>query len=231
MQQKIDQLRDHVILCGFGRMGTITARMLTEKGADVVVVEFNESVRAELDAAGMLYVLGDATEEETLIAVGLQRARALVSALAGDADNVYVTLTARGLSPTLHIVSRAEQPTTEAKLRRAGADRVICPQVIGATRVADILMRPHVVDFFEVAARGVDLELDEYTIGSDSVLKDVKLRDSGLRQKTGAMVVVVKRSDGTSVFQPGPDEVLREGDQLILVGRAGTSARLDSLNA
>ena len=230
VQSRIDKLADHVILCGFGRMGAMAAAKLRDQGAEVVVVETRKALRLDIESAGLPYVIGDATEEETLQAAGLMKAQSLVAALPTDADNVFVTLTARGLRPDLHIVARAEQPATEVKLRRAGADRVICPQVIGATRIADILTRPNVVDFFEVAARGVELELDEYRVGPQCALRDRTLRDAALRQETGAMVVAIKRADGTSVLQPGPDEVIREGDLLILIGRAGTSTRLDRLN-
>jgi voltage-gated potassium channel len=231
VQSRIDQLSGHVILCGFGRMGAMAAGKLKTRGTEVVVVESRKRALPELEAAGVLHVIGDATEEVTLQAAGLARATSLVSTLPTDADNVFVTLTARGLRPELHIVARAEQPSTEVKLRRAGADRVICPQVIGATRVADILTRPNVVDFFEVAARGVELEMDEYRVESGSVLQGRTLRDAALRQQTGAMVVAIKRADGTSVLQPGPEEVIQQGDLLILIGRAGTSGRLDELNS
>ena len=230
VQSRIDQLSGHAILCGFGRMGAMAAGKIKERGAEVVVVEAKKNIRPEIESAGLLYVTGDATEEETLQAAGLMRADSLVSVLPTDADNVFVALTARGLRPDLHIVARAEQPSTEVKLRRAGADRVICPQVIGATRIADILTRPNVVDFFEVAARGVELEMDEYRVGPQSALRDATLREAALRQRTGAMVVAIKRADGTSVLQPGPDEVIQERDLLILIGRSGTSTRLDELN-
>lgn len=230
VQAKIDQLEGHVILCGFGRMGALAARKLKDNGAQVVVIENRKASRPDLEAAGMLYVIGDATEEETLKTAGLMRAGSLVTILATDADNVFVALTVRGLRPNLQIISRAEQPGTEVKLRRAGANRVICPQIIGATRIADVLTRPNVVDFFEVAARGVDLELDEYRVGPGSPLRDTTLRDSDLRRRTGAMVVAIRRADGTSHFHPEPDELIREGDLLVLIGQAGTSLRVDELN-
>lgn len=229
VQNKIDKLGGHTILCGYGRMGAMTAERLQASGRTVVVIERDKDHGPELDAAKLLYVVGDATEEETLHDAGLERAEALVTTLPSDSDNVFVTLTARGLRPDLRIVCRAEQPATEAKLHRAGADRVICPQIIGAKRIADILTRPHLVDFFEVAVQGVDLELAEYVVEPDSALCDVVLRDSRLRQRTGAMVVAIKRGDGTTVFQPEPEVVFRAGDQLILIGKSGTSERVEAL--
>lgn len=230
LQSKIEQLSGHTVLCGYGRMGALTATMLKQEGASVVVVENKKTMRPDLEAANLLYVIGDATEEETLQAAGLMRAGSLVAALPGDADNVYVALTARSLRPDLQIVTRAEQSTTEHKLRRAGANRVVCPQVIGAKRIVDTLLRPQVVDFFDVAARGVELEMDAYRVGPASVLCNSTLRESMLRQRTGAMVAAITRADGTSLFHPDPDETIREGDQLILIGRAGTFSRLKTLN-
>jgi len=230
VQSKIDHLSGHAILCGFGRMGAMAVDKLKDRGTEVVVVERKAALQPEIDSLDLLYVIGDATEEATLQAAGLQQARALVTVLPTDADNVFVTLTARGLHQNLHIVARAEQPRTEAKLRSAGADRVICPQVIGARRIADILTRPNVVDFFEIAARGVELEMDEYRVERGSVLEGKTLRDAALRQATGAMVVAIMRAEGTSVYQPGPEEVIRTGDTLILIGRTGSSTRLEQFN-
>ncbi|MFQ5490842.1 MAG: potassium channel family protein [Phycisphaerae bacterium] len=231
VQIKIDNLNGHTIMCGYGRMGAMTAERLVADGKTVVVLERDKDHGAELDAAKLLYLFGDATEEDVLRSAGLERAAALVTTLPSDADNLFITLTARGLRSDLYIVSRSELPSTEAKLHRAGADRVICPQIIGAKRIADILTRPHVVDFFEVAAQGVELEMAEYSVKTGSALCDVVLRDSRLRQRTGAMVVAIKRPDGSTVFQPEPDVVFRTGDQLILVGKSGTSERLESLDA
>lgn len=230
VKSKIEHLEGHTVLCGFGRMGAMAADLLSQDRTPIVVVEAKKVARAELEQAGFLYVIGDATEEETLKAAGLMRATSLISALPGDADNVYVALTARSLRPDLHIVARAEQPAAEHKLRRAGANRVVCPQIIGAKRIADILLRPHVVDFFDVAARGVELEMDAYRVVPGSSLCGTTLRGAELRQRTGAMVVAITRADGTTLFHPEPDEVIRAEDQLILIGRTGTSSRLAELN-
>jgi voltage-gated potassium channel len=230
VQARIDRLEGHVILCGFGRMGSMAAERLKQAGCPIVVVENSKAMREDLDAAGFLYVIGDAAEEETLLLAGLMRAGSLVSALPADADNVFVTLTARGLRPDLQIVARAEQLTAEVKLRRAGADRVICPKAIGAKRFADILTRPNVVDFFEVAAEGVELEMHEYRVGPGSKLCDATLRKLELRQQADAMVVAIKRANGTWVLHPDPDQVIQTGDLLVLIGRAGTSTRLQALD-
>lgn len=231
MEKTIEHLKEHVILCGYGRMGSLVADELRQRDVPVVVVEKDRTLEDDLREDHLPFVIGDATEEEALLDAGLQRARGLVIALPSDADNVYIALTAHTLCPALTIVARAEQPSTEAKLTRAGATRVICPQVIGAIKVANILTRPTVVDFMEVASKGVDLELDEYEIGEQSPLVGRSLRDSGVRRKTGAIVVAIKRADGEALVGPNPDAHLEAKDTLILVGPAGVSSRLDAIEA
>ena len=229
MDKAIEHLSGHVIMCGYGRMGALVIRELRERGIPVVVVEKERTLEPDLRDAQVPFVIGDATEEDTLLQAGLKRASALVIVLRSDADNVYITLTAHTLCPNLVIVARAEQPTTEAKLTRAGATRVVCPQVIGATKVANILTRPTVVDFVEVANKGVDLELDEYEVSDQSPLVGRSLRDSHVRRKTGAIVIAIKRADGEALVNPDPDAHLEAKDTLILVGPAGVSSRLDKI--
>ena len=210
-------------------MGAAVVRDLRARGVALVVVDHSSDKTSELDEEGILYVLGDATEEETLLRAGLPRAKGLVALLGGDAQNVYVTLTARGLRDRMTIVARAESPGTEAKLRRAGADRVIAPQALGAQRVVNVLTRPHVVDFVELAAKGVDIEMDQYEIAADSPLCGRTLRSSRLRRQTQAMVVAIRHADGRTVYSPDPDEAIREGDILVLLRPTGEAPDLDSL--
>jgi voltage-gated potassium channel len=231
VEAKIKDLKDHVILCGYGRMGQLAGAQLGARGVPVVVVEQDKEAGAQLLKANTLFVIGDATDEETLLRAGLMKARSLVALLPHDADNVFITLTAHTLRPDLKIISRGEQPATERKLLRAGATRVICPQIMGATRITDVITRPFVVDFVEVANKGVDLELDEYVISDQSVLCDVSLKDSLLRQKTGAMVVAIKRADGETLLNPQPETALKAHDTLIIVGQAGVSERLAQIEA
>jgi voltage-gated potassium channel len=230
VEATIRQLKDHVILCGYGHMGSLAVDELMAREVPVVVVESNKETEGDLMKAKTLYVMGDATEEETLMQAGLMRAKALVATLPHDTDNVFITVTAHTLRPDLQIIARAEQPKTESKLRRAGATRVICAQIMGATRITNVITRPFIVDFVEVANKGVDLEMDEYVVTSDSTLCGVSLRDSSLRQKTGAMVVAIKRADGKAVFSPAPETILQPRDTLIIVGQAGVSDRLNSLD-
>lgn len=231
MQSMIGQLRNHVVLCGYGRMGALVLGELRRRGLDVVVVESRREAEVELRDAHVPFVIGDATEEEVLLKAGIMHARCLICGLPHDADNVYITLSAHTLRPDLQIVSRAEHPTTEAKLKRAGAARVVCPQVVGANTIANVLTRPNVVDFFEIAHQGVQLEMDEYVIASKSPIAGKMLRESNLRQQNGAVVVAIKKADGKTLYSPSPDEKLMVGDTLIVVGPAGVANSLDQLDA
>lgn len=230
MHKKIEGLQDHTIVCGYGRMGSLIVEELQRKKIDVVVVESDPSKTVQLIEAGLAYVIGDATDEEILKQAGLLRAHALVISLPTDADNVYVTLTVHTLCPEVLIIARAEQLSTEIKLQRAGATRVVCPQVIGARKMANILTRPNVVDFVEVADQGFDLEIDEYRIGSGSPLVGKSLRDANVRDRTGATIVAIKREDGETLVSPDPTSVLAANDTLILVGSPGISDRLDRID-
>ncbi len=161
LQDRISQLSRHFIVCGYGRMGESVAKQLKQQGATVVVIDNNPDQTAKLEEEKCLYVLGDAAEEESLQRAGIMQARGLVAALPQDSANVFVVLTARGLREDLNISARAEQLSAQPKLLRAGANRVICPAVIGAMRVANIMLRPNVADFIEVTAQGVEFEVDE----------------------------------------------------------------------
>jgi len=226
MEKKLETSRDHVVLCGFGRMGGMIARDLQSARIPVVIVEADTGRLDELKSLSTEFIIGDATEDDMLLRAGIMRARALISMLPHDADNVFIALTAHALRPDLNIIARAEQPQTEAKLKCAGATRVICPQLIGATRAVDILIRPNVVDFVDIAAEGVQLEMDEFVIAEQSVLAGKMLQDCQLREQLGVIVVAIKRSDGKTVFSPGPQAALDTGDTLILVGKAGVSRQL-----
>lgn len=229
MKTEIERLEGHVIICGYGRMGAQVASQLQAEGVPFVAVDMEEGPLHDLEEHGVLFVVGDATEDGVLLDAGLMRARALVASLASDANNVYVTLTARGLCPKLRIITRAEQASAEAKLRRAGADDVISPQLIGANKIAHMLCKPHVVELVDMAAKGVDIEIAQYEVAGESQLVGKPLRDSGIRERAGMMVVAIKRADNRQIFSPGPEEQIQTGDRLILLGRGGLSERLDGL--
>lgn len=226
MKARIEQLQGHVIVCGYGRMGAQLCAQLAQERTPFVAIDRDVH---RLEAAGLLFVEGDATEDTTLKAAGLARAKALVTCLASDADNVFVTLSAREIRPELTILARAEQPASEHKLIRAGATAVICPQSIGAQKMAHILCRPHVVELIDMASKGVDIEIVQYEVAADSPLAGKALRESRIRERVSMMVVAIKRPDGRQLFSPGPEERINAGDQLVLIGPGGQTARLNEL--
>lgn len=229
MDKRLEQMKGHVILCGFGRMGALVGQELVRREQPFVAIDTDKTVEEDLRELGVHYRIGDATDDDVLLRAGLLHARALVIALPSDADNVYITLSARSFRSDITIIARAENPTTEAKLKRAGATRVICPQATGAMRIVDVLTKPTLVDFVELANKGVDLEIDEYILRDRSRLVGKTLRESHVRGATGAMVVAIKRAAGKAVVNPDPDAVLDAGDTLILVGPAGVSSMLDTI--
>ncbi len=230
MEKSINQMRDHVILCGYGRMGALVVDELIRCKLDTVIIDNKPDLDHSIHSSKIPFLIGDATDEDLLRDAGVERASALVAALPHDADNIYITLTAQSLNPKMQIIARAEQPSTEPKLMRAGATKVICPQVIGARKVAALLTRPNVVDFVESVSEGIQLEMDEFVISGNSALAGKTLRESLLREKGSASVVAIKRADGETMFNPGAESILAAGDTLILVGPAGVSTRLESAN-
>ena len=227
MDQAIEKRSDHTIVCGYGRMGSLAARELSRKGASVVVIEKDHEKEDELRESGVAYLLGDATDEDILIRAGVMRAATFVAVLPRDPDNVFITVSVHTLRPELKIIARAEQPATEAKLIRAGASRVVCPQSIGAARIANIVTRPNVVDVIDLANKGISLEMDEHVVTAVSPLVGKSLRDTKMRTRTGASVVAIKRADGETLFTPDPNVLIEQGDTLILVGPIGLSTHIE----
>lgn len=231
LMRDISQLADHIVLCGYGRTGALVIKELTEQGYHSVVIENHPDKVDHLKENGIPHLAGDATSEDVLLQAGLMRAAALVATLPNDADNVYITLTANAIKSDLRIIARAELPSTESKLRRAGATRVICPHIIGARKMAALLTRPSVVDFVETVSEGVELELDEFHVSEGSALSGKTLRGSRVRHISGGSVVAIRRSEGKTLYNPEPDSVIDLGDTLILVGPSGISERLKALES
>ena len=220
MQREIERLDQHVLICGFGRVGRHLADALAEDGAPFVVVENDASKLDELESLNYLHIEGDATEEMVLEDAGVRRARAVVAAVHGDADNVLVTLTAKGLSPGAVVIARAKADETEGKLRRAGADRVILPATIGGRRIAQILTRPVVADFLDgIGAGATDYSLEEVPVDGDSDLAGRTLRDAAVRERYGCSVLAIRHGDETQLdTHPSADTVLESGDVIVVVG-------------
>ena len=218
MQRAIEELTGHVIICGFGRVGRHLARSLDEEGMDYVVVEEDPAKLEELTEREILALHGDATAEHTLEEAGLARAQAVVACVNSDADNVLLTLTAKGLQPGITVVARAKADENESKLRRAGADRVILPSSIGARRIASLITRPAVADFLEgLGVGGADLTLEEIPVVDGGELDGLELRETQVRERFGVTVLAV-RSDAGMDTHPSPTLTLHGGDVLVVLG-------------
>ena len=225
----LDTIKDHFIVCGYGRIGSIVAERFRQQGVAYVVVERDpERLQAAIDA-GALAVEADASREEALKRVGIDRARGLIAAVGTDAENVYAVLTARVLRPDLFIVGRAETEDATEKLKRAGADRVISPYQIGAVQIAQTALRPAVVEFVELATSTSNLELaiEQVTIAPKSPLANHSIIEANLRQRFGVIVVGIQREDRRMEFNPEPDTSIRSGDRLVVLGRPDSLKQLE----
>lgn len=233
VERQIKELKDHYIICGFGRMGSVLAGQLAKEGVPFVVVEQGSEPFQRLAASDYLFVDGDATSEDVLEAANIRSAKGLISAVASDADNLFVTLTARGMNPDLFIMARAFDERSEGKLLLAGADRVVDPYRLGAMRLAQSILRPAVVDFIELATHRDHLELtmEEIQVEEGSRLDGVVLRDSEIRSRYGLMVITVKKTDGTMTLNPPPDLIIEGGDILIAIGELDNLRKLDEVCA
>jgi voltage-gated potassium channel Kch len=238
MNKQIDQLKGHVVLCGFGAIGTVLARALSASSAGFVVLEANEARAVEARAQGYLCIHGDATGETALQAAGVTRAHALASVFSNDALNVFITLSARALNPDLLIVARGEMPSTESKLLQAGADKVVLPTHIGAERIAELLLHQESARFLEGLERshgfqrvlhnfGMELEVITAAPQSPAVRMTVAAIE---RQAKGAFFIVqINGRDGEVYTAPPGTAVVGEGDAVVLIGRPNRSDLLTSL--
>jgi voltage-gated potassium channel len=221
MEKKIASLKGHVVVCGYGRMGREICDEFTHAHQPYVIVDRNpERLRAFALAEGHPLV-GDATDDEVLRHAGIERARAMVVVMPSDADNLFVTMSARLLNDKIAIVARADDDAAVPKLIRAGATRVVTPYALAGGRVAQAILRPAVLDFIEVATRSehLDLQIEEVSVHPAAPLDGASLEDSGLRSEIGLIVVAVKSPGGHMVFNPGGEAMLRRHDTLIVLGR------------
>jgi voltage-gated potassium channel len=229
----LETIRDHFIVCGYGRIGSIVAEQFRRQRIPYVIVERDpERVQLALEQ-GALSVEADASREEVLKRVGIERARGLVAVVGTDAENVYAVLSARVMRPDLFIVSRAETDDATQKLKRAGADRVISPYQIGGMQIAQTALRPAVVDFVELAtsADNIELAMEEITIAAGSPFSNTTIVDANLRQQYGVIVVGIQREDRRMEFNPEPDTRIQSGDKLVVLGRPDSLKRLESAAA
>ncbi len=235
MTRGIEELAGHTILCGFGRAGRILAEELQRAGAPFVVVDQDGAKLSNAEALGMLVLEGNAVEEAVLESAGVVRAKVLATVLPDDAANVFITLTARELNPDLEIIARAENPSTEKKLIRSGATRVVLPAVIGGQRMAQLITRPGAEEMLASTDGNVELQhelgsigmkLDELAISPGSPLDGQKVEDIELKGNRSFLIVAVRRSNAEIVLDPPGDCPLAGGDTVIVLGHAGELPQL-----
>jgi voltage-gated potassium channel len=219
MDRSINHLSGHVIVCGWGRVGVASRKYLRGAGQRLVVVDRDP---ARLEGLDEPYVLGDVTDDEVLRAAGITRAAALIAALDTDADNVYVTLSARALNPHIVIIARARDASSAAKLHRAGANRTVNPQLMGGRRMAAFALQPHVADFLDVVMHdeNLDYQLEEEPIATDSPIAGLTVREADIRRSTGALLLALRTPGGTFLANPEPSTTLEAGMVLIALGTA-----------
>ena len=229
MEKQIARLKDHYIVCGFGRIGQMICKEFQARPVPFVVVEKNPHLCERLSREGCLFVHGNATDDDSLLAAGIDRARGLITAVTSDTDNVYITLTARGLNPRLFILARAGEEGAEVKLMRAGASKVISPYTIGAARMAHAILRPSVVDFIELATtrENLALQIEEIEVAPASTLVSQTLVSAGIRQTMGIIIVAIKQPDGHMLFNPAPATEIVAGSVLIILGERPAITQLE----
>ncbi len=227
LEKKIKNLKDHYIICGYGRMGKIIARELREEGVTFVVVERNSSALEEKEDT--LFVIGDATRDQTLKEAGVERACGLISVLPNDAENLFVVLSARGLTPNILIVARAVEEGSEQKLLRAGATKVVSPYLIGGLRMAHTVLKPTVVDFIEFTTRSgnIGLQMQEVAVQEGSRLIGMSLEVCSVGDDMGVIIVAIKQATGETRFNPTHQSVIKAGDILIVLGEISKLKRFE----
>lgn len=221
MRDKIQSTSEHTIFCGFGRLAQVAINDLHEARQDIVVIDQNEESIRDAEERGILGVIGDATQDSILIEAGIQRASRLVSLLPKDADNLYVILAARELNPNLFTITRAEYAAGEKRLKQAGANRIVSPYRVGGQKIADGLLRPHVMDFLELAASGTqgDLFIEEIFVPHASPLCGKTLQETDLRAQTDIIIAAIISPEGETHFNPTGSSKIIGGSTLIALGK------------
>jgi len=219
MKERISRLKDHIVLCGYGEVGVEVARTLEKEGIPFVAVDTDQRAVARAVVNGHLYIQGDATRDETLSEAGIQRARGLVATAGNDADNIFITLSAKGLRPDIFVVARADAQEAESKLKRAGVDRVIFPLALAGRRLAMLALRPLLVDFIDTTMHSRDraLILEDIKVGQGSPVAGLTLKE-GRNCCGGAVFLAVKKRDGNLLTNPPQETLLELGDELVVVG-------------
>jgi voltage-gated potassium channel len=220
LDRKISRLKNHHIVCGYGRIGKVICHKLLQENYNVVVIDKNPDLSQTLDGLGFVYICGDATDEAILLKAGIREAKALIAVLGTDADNVFLVLTGRQLSSDLNIIARAGNDAAKAKLAAAGANTVEAPYETGAASMAQRILRPTVTSFLDLAFGGNhdDIHMEEIPVAESSRLNGIILQDSGIRQKYNLIIIAIKKPDDRMIFNPSFESRLGVGDTVIAVG-------------
>lgn len=220
MLRSIQELQDHIIICGYGRVGQSAAASLLQAGYQVVVIEKETVIPAQKEWQIVHVLEGDATSDDLLQSAGIDKASGLLVSTGDDAVNLFIVLSARAINPDLYIVARSSKPENERKMRQAGANRVVSPHRIGGQHMANIMIRPHVTDFFDVVTldNGQELWLEEMVLADDAPIAGITIGEADIRRQTGVTIVAIVRSQGGSTITPRANTQLDVGDQLIVLG-------------
>ncbi len=229
LEKVLESLENHYIVCGYGRMGKVICTELKQKGIPFVIVE-KETRELDVDE-DFIIIYGDATRDELLKNVGIEKAKGLISVLDSDAQNLYVVLSARGLNKDLFIVARANEEGSDYKLTRAGADKVVSPYHIGGLRIAHTIFKPTVVDFLELTAKtgNMEIQIEEVLVEEGSLLADKTIKDAHIGGKKGVIIVALKGKNGTIMFKPDVDTQIAVGDTLAVIGEPEHFNQLEKL--
>ena len=229
VKKMIEKLHGHYIICGFGRVGRGAADELRQQGAQFVVVDHNEEKVERAIKEGMLAVLADASRDDALRDVGIDRAKGLIATLASDADNLFLILTARTLNSKIQLTARVAEQTSEGKLLRAGADFVFAPYNSTGHRMAQALLKPHVQQFIDFTTQNLDVKvnIEQVRVSASSQFVDATIAGMQIRSEMGVIVLAIRKADGKMVFNPPPDSRITVGDHLIVMGQAEGLQKLE----
>lgn len=220
VERDISRLSEHIVLCGFGRVGRGVWAALRDRDLDVVIIEADGERAESARSGGALVIHGDATHNDVLELSGVESAEAVVACVEEDSDNLVIALSVKSLRPDVRVICRATELESERKLRLAGADAVVAPQAVGAERIAMMAIQPELAQVFDVVVSGnaVEFRVEELDIDPDCSVAGKTIADSGLRQDTGALILAIEGGDDTVIVNPGPEQTLSPGERLVVVG-------------
>ncbi|SMC51866.1 voltage-gated potassium channel [Desulfocicer vacuolatum DSM 3385] len=230
LDTSISKLKNHYIVCGYGRIGRILCDQLKDQAPNLVVLEKNDALNPLMDKDRVLYLNGDASEESLLIKAGIHKAKHLIAALATDMDNVFLVLTARQLNPGINIMARAGSNNVKSKLLAAGANRVESPYDIGAVSMGLKLLRPSVSSFLDIALsrKKKAIQIEETLVSENAPLANIMLKDSGIRQNFDLIIIAIRKKDGEMIFNPSFDTRMESGDTVIVMGQHENLTRFEA---